>query len=87
MVRLRHAAIEHADLAKRLTELEDKTDRLDLSQDTFSRNTRAQLKHVFEALRELAKKPAPEPVEPPTPELVKRPIGFVIPEDKTEEDQ
>jgi ORF6N domain len=81
-VRLRHAAIEHADLAKRLTELEDKTERLDLAHDTFNRNTRAQLKQVFQALRELAEKPAPEPVESPTPTPAKRPIGFVIPEDK-----
>jgi ORF6N domain len=86
-VRLRHAAIENADLAKRLTELEDKTDRLDLSQDTFGRNTRAQLKQVFDALRELAKKSAADSVEPPTPESAKRPIGFVIPEDKTAKDK
>jgi hypothetical protein len=40
-VRLRQAATLHADLAKRLLELEDKTERLELSHDTFSRNTRA----------------------------------------------
>jgi hypothetical protein len=72
-VRLRQAAALHDDLAKRLAELEDKTERLDLAHDTFSRNTRAQLKQVFDALRELMA----QPTEPP-----KRPIGFVTPEDK-----
>lgn len=38
----------------------------------FSRNTRNQLKQVFDALRELM-----TPPDPP-----KRPIGFVTPEDK-----
>jgi hypothetical protein len=45
---------------------------LAMSHDTFSRNTRAQLKQVFDALRELM-----TPPDPP-----KRPIGFVTPEDK-----
>ena len=40
--------------------------------DTFSRNTRNQLKQVFDALRELM-----TPPDPP-----KRPIGFVRHEDK-----
>ena len=39
---------------------------------TFSRNTRAQLKQVFDAIRELM-----TPPDPP-----KRPIGFVTPQDK-----
>lgn len=71
-VRLRQAASLHQDLAKRLAELEDKTERLELSHDTFSRNTRAQLKQVFDALRELM-----TPPDPP-----KRPIGFVTPKEK-----
>lgn len=71
-VRLRQAASVHADLAKRLEELEEKTERLALSHDTFSRNTRAQLMQVFDALRELM-----VPPDPP-----KRPIGFVPPEEK-----
>ena len=71
-VRLRQAASLHADLAKRLAELEDKTERLELSHDAFSRNTRAQLKQVFDTLRELM-----TPPEPP-----KRPIGFVTPQNK-----
>lgn len=75
-VRLRELATQHADLAKRLAELEDKTEALALNHDTFSRNTRNQLKQVFEALRELMTPPA----EPPPPP--KRPIGFVHHEDK-----
>lgn len=71
-VRLRQAASLHEDLTKRLVELEEKAERLELSQDTFSRNTRAQLKQVFDALRELM-----VPPDPP-----RRPIGFVTLEDK-----
>jgi hypothetical protein len=71
-VRLKQASTLHADLAKRLAELEDKTDALAMNHDTFSRNTRNQLKQVFDALRELM-----TPPDPP-----KRPIGFVTPEDK-----
>ncbi|CAN7282100.1 hypothetical protein LJR129_001380 [Acidovorax sp. LjRoot129] len=59
----------HADLATRLTELELSTERLELSHD---RNTRNQLRQVFEALRELAEK-----VTPPEPPPSKRPIGFL----------
>ena len=71
-VRLREMAATHGDLAKRLDELEQKTEGLSMSHDTFSRNTRNQLKQVFDALRELM-----TPPDPP-----KRPIGFVTPEDK-----
>jgi ORF6N domain len=71
-VRLRELANSHGDLAKRLAELEDKTETLAMSHDTFSRNTRAQLKQVFDALRELM-----TPPDPP-----KRPIGFITPQDK-----
>ncbi len=71
-VRLKQASTLHADLAKRLAELEDKTDALAMNHDTFSRNTRNQLKQVFDALRELM-----TPPDPP-----KRPIGFINPEDK-----
>jgi CRP-like cAMP-binding protein len=52
-VRLRELASTHGDLAKRLGELEDKTEALAMNQDTFSRITRNQLKQVFDALREL----------------------------------
>ncbi len=71
-VQLRQASSLHADLAKRLTELELSTERLALSHDTFSRNTRNQLRQVFDALRELTT----------PPESPKRPIGFVTHEDK-----
>jgi ORF6N domain len=71
-VRVRTLATTHGDLAKRLAELEEKTEALAMNHDTFSHNTRAQLKKVFDALRELM-----TPPDPP-----KRPIGFVTPEDK-----
>jgi hypothetical protein len=71
-VRLKHASALNTDLARRLTELENKTEALAMDHDTFSRNTRNQLKQVFDALRELM-----TPPDPP-----KRPIGFVLPDDK-----
>ena len=73
-VRLREALAVHTDLAKRLAELEMKTESLDMRHDTFSRNTRIQLKQVFEALRALTT--PPEPSSAP-----KRPIGFITPQD------
>jgi two-component sensor histidine kinase len=72
-VRLREAAFQNKDLAKQLSELQDKTESLAMSHETFSRNTRNQLKQVFDTLREL--------VTPPEPH--KRPIGFITPEDKS----
>ena len=71
-VRLREAAVLHKDLAERLVSLEEKTEALAMSHDTFSRNTRNQLRQVFEALRELTNPPEP----------AKRQIGFVTLEDK-----
>ena len=50
---VRELASTHSELAKRLDELEQKTESLAMSHDTFSRNTRNQLKQVFDALREL----------------------------------
>ena len=44
-----------------------------MSHDAFSRNTRAQLKQMFDAIRELMTRPEP----------TKRPIGFVTPKDKS----
>jgi hypothetical protein len=71
-----HGAIQaanlNADLAQRLAELEERTGRLELSHDTFSRNTRNQLRQVFEAIRELTMPP-----DPPA-----RPIGFLAQETK-----
>lgn len=71
-VHLRDAMSANAEVAKRLTELETKTESLELSHDTFSRNTRLQLRQLLDAVREL--------MTPPNPP--KRPIGFVTPEDK-----
>ena len=70
-VRVRELAATHGDLAARLNELEDKTEALSMQHDAFAHNTRAQLKQVFEAIRQLM-----TPPDPP-----KRPIGFVT-EDK-----
>ena len=70
-VRVRELAATHTELAKRLSELEEKTVLLSMEHDTFSRNTRNQLKQVFDALRELMTPPA----------QAKRPIGFVTPKE------
>lgn len=48
-----------------------------MSHDPFSRNTRNQLKQVFDALRELM-----TPPDPP-----KRPIGFVTADEKKTRDR
>ena len=72
-VRLRNAAVQHQDLAKQLVELQDKTESLAMSYDTFSRNTKVQLRQVFDTLRELMTPPEPH----------KRPIGFVALEEKS----
>ena len=71
-VHLREALSTNADIVKRLTELEMKSESLELSHDTFSRNTRLQLRQLLDAVRELT-----TPPDPP-----KRPIGFVTHEDK-----
>jgi hypothetical protein len=59
-------------LAKRLAQLEDRTQRSCRMTPHLSRNRRAQLKQVFDAVRELI-------TPPDTP---KRPMGFVTPKDK-----
>lgn len=74
-VKVRGMAATQQELAKRLGELEEKTERLAVQHDTFSRNTRVQLKQVFDALREM--------MTPPEP--AKRPIGFVPPEERRKE--
>jgi hypothetical protein len=71
-VQVRSMAATHQDLAKQLTELQDKTESLAMQHETFSRNTKVQLREVFETLRELM-------TPPPSP---KRPIGFVTPDDQ-----
>lgn len=71
-VRVRALAATHGDLATRPAEFEDKTEALAVNHDTFSRSTRKQIKHVFDALRERMM-----PLESPT-----RPLGSIDPEDK-----
>ena len=71
-VKVRGMAATQQELARRLGELEEKTERLAIQHDTFSRNTRVQLKQVFDALREMMT----------PPETAKRPIGFVLPEER-----
>lgn len=61
------------DLAKRLAELEEKTEALAMNHDTFSRNTRSHFKQIFDALREL--------MTPSDPS--KRPIRFINPKNKS----
>ena len=71
-VQLREVLASHRDLAAKLEELETKTELMSVQHDTFAHNTRAQLKQVFEAIRELMGPPdAPK----------KRPIGFVMPKE------
>jgi ORF6N domain len=70
-VRVRALSATHADLAKRLTELETKTEAMAQRHDTLGRATHQQLKQVFDALRALM-----TPPDPP-----KRPIGFIVPAD------
>lgn len=76
-VQLRELSRSHQDLATRLDALEEKTESLAMQHDTFSRNTRVQLRQVFEALRELTAPPEP----------AKRPIGFVTHEEKKSSSQ
>ena len=76
-VRQRVLIATRRDLATRLDEREAKTEGLALAHDTFSHNTRAQLKQVVDAIRELM-----APPDPP-----KRPIGFVHPQEKKRSDK
>ncbi len=66
-VRLREALSSDRELAAKLDALEEKTELLSLRHETFAGNTRAQLKQVFEAIRQLM-----TPADPP-----RRQIGFV----------
>ncbi len=72
-VQLREFAHSHRDLAQRLEALEETTQALAMQQDTFSRNTRNQLRQVFDTLRELADKAA----VPESSATSRRPIGFL----------
>ena len=70
-VQVRSMAATHQDLAKQLAALQDKTESLAMSHDTFSRNTRVQLKQVFDTLRELM-----TPMEPPKKKATRNPHSF-----------
>ena len=52
-VRLREMAATHADLSRRVDELENKAEALAMRHDDFSRTTNVQLRQVFDALRAL----------------------------------
>lgn len=71
-VRMRALAATHDDLARRLAALEHKAETLALHHDNLQHDTQAQLQQVFDALRALMA---------PPPEPVKRPIGFVAPQE------
>ena len=68
-IRLRETLAAHKDLARKLEELERKTETLALKHDALAAETHAQFKAVIEALRELMAAPVPK----------RRPIGFVTP--------
>ena len=76
-VRVRELAMSHNDLARQLNALEEKTETMSMRHDHFARNTRAQLKQVFDAIREL--------MTPPETQK-KRPIGFITGEEKPKKD-
>jgi len=66
-VRLRDTLMAHKDLAKKLDELEKKTELLAGKHDALAATTREQFRQVIETLRQLM-----APQEPR-----RRPIGFV----------
>lgn len=71
-VRLREMLVSNKEFAAKLEELEQATEALAPRHDTLAANTRAQLRQVFEAIRELMS----------PPEAKRRPIGFITPEEK-----
>jgi hypothetical protein len=77
-VQLRQLAASHSDLAKRLADLEFKTEDFTLAQQGINRNIKIKLKEIVETLRELATTVAPAAVPVPP----KRPIGFIHSEAK-----
>lgn len=72
-VQLREMLSSHKELAAKLEALEQKMEAMALRHDSLAHNTRAQLKQVFDAIRELM-----QPPDLPK----KRPIGFITPEEK-----
>ena len=77
-VRLRELVSSNTELALRVDELESRAELMALKHASFERDTRVQLKQIFDAIRELMATPAPP---------AKRPIGFVTPEDTASEAQ
>jgi hypothetical protein len=73
-VRVHELAMSHNDLARQPDAQEEKTEAMALQHDHFARNTRSQLKQVFDAIRELMMPPETQK---------KRPIGFITGEEKT----
>jgi phage regulator Rha-like protein len=71
-MRLREMLATHKELAKKLEALEKKAEELALKHDALAATTRAQFKEVIDTLRALMTSPEPK----------KRPIGFIIPEEK-----
>lgn len=55
--KLREAAIEHRDGSKRRDALEEKTETLAMDHDSFSSDTRVQLRRALDAFRELTAPP------------------------------
>jgi hypothetical protein len=72
-VRLREMIVSNTELASRLNELESKVDLMSVRHETLAHSTHVQLTQLFEAIRHL--------MTPPQTAR-KRPIGFVVPEDK-----
>jgi hypothetical protein len=72
-VQLRESLASNKELAKSLEELEKNTAKLTFKHDSLAHNTRVQFKQAFDAIREL--------MTPPK-QVAKRPIGFVISEEK-----
>lgn len=68
-IRLRQTLAAHKDLAKKLDDLERKTEALASKHDNLATETNAQFREVIEALRQLMSPPATK----------RRPIGFVTP--------
>jgi len=71
-VRLRAEMTTHAALAKKLDEVERKTEALVVEHNALAASTRAQFREVIEALRALMRPPDP----------ARRPIGFVTPQER-----
>lgn len=71
-VRMREVLAAHKALAKKLADLEKKTEALVLKHDQLALATRAQFKEVIAALHALMTPPEPK----------RRPIGFTTPEEK-----